>query len=268
MPTGYPDIDPETAPVSIDIYNNDISNMHDNCIEADGAMRNVRVFRNRCFNAALGGLSAQPVFGGPVYFFDNVVYNNPWGTLKIHADPSGVLVYNNTLIGEVSQLSPASNIRFRNNLILGQGARDEVFAVSTRTAYSSSDYNGFRPNPEPGADFSWDAPPAGEETLYGEPVPDSVYDTFADYVAATGQDRHSVLLDYDSFVRAAPPDLSDPTRLYVPGDVDLTLRPDSPAVDAGTVLPGITDGYAGAAPDLGAYELGRPLPHYGPRPAD
>jgi hypothetical protein len=31
-------------------------------------------------------------------------------------------------------------------------------------------------------------------------------------------------------------------------------------------LPNITDGYTGRAPDLGAYEYGVPLPHYGPRP--
>ena len=36
-------------------------------------------------------------------------------------------------------------------------------------------------------------------------------------------------------------------------------------VDAGTVLPGLTDGFTGAAPDLGAYEQGAALPHYGPR---
>jgi hypothetical protein len=37
-------------------------------------------------------------------------------------------------------------------------------------------------------------------------------------------------------------------------------------VDAGVVLPNINDGFAGKAPDLGCCELGRPLPHYGPRP--
>ncbi len=29
--------------------------------------------------------------------------------------------------------------------------------------------------------------------------------------------------------------------------------------------PNVTDGYSGKAPDLGALELGAPLPHYGPR---
>jgi hypothetical protein len=30
-------------------------------------------------------------------------------------------------------------------------------------------------------------------------------------------------------------------------------------------LPTITDGFAGSAPDLGALEVGKPVPHYGPR---
>ena len=34
------------------------------------------------------------------------------------------------------------------------------------------------------------------------------------------------------------------------------LQPDSPAIDQGVVIPGVTDGYAGAAPDIGALEHG------------
>ncbi len=92
MPDNWPDTPRERMPVSIDIYNNDISVMHDNCIEADGAMHNIRVMRNRCFNAALGAMSPQPIFGGPAYFIRNVVYNANWGPVKIHADPAGVLL--------------------------------------------------------------------------------------------------------------------------------------------------------------------------------
>jgi hypothetical protein len=61
------------------------------------------------------------------------------------------------------------------------------------------------------------------------------------------------------------PDKSDPQRLYKPDEFDFRLKPGSAAVDAGTVLPSITDGFTGGAPDLGAYELDQPLPHYGPR---
>jgi len=40
----------------------------------------------------------------------------------------------------------------------------------------------------------------------------------------------------------------------------------SSAIDAGIALPGITDGFTGGAPDLGAIEFGNPAPIYGPRP--
>ena len=73
-------------------------------------------------------MSPQPIFGGPVYFFRNVVYNGVYGPLKIHGNPSGILVFQNTYVGEIAMLSPASNMHFRNNLILGQGTRPAVLA--------------------------------------------------------------------------------------------------------------------------------------------
>jgi len=101
-PDGAPDPIPDRLPVSIDFYGNDMFNMGDNCIESDGGAHNIRVFRNRCFNAASQALSAQPMYGGPVYFYQNLVYNAPAsGSLKFVATPAGVLVYQNTFIGEV-----------------------------------------------------------------------------------------------------------------------------------------------------------------------
>ena len=46
----------------------------------------------------------------------------------------------------------------------------------------------------------------------------------------------------------------------------LTLKPGGGAIDAGQALPNLCDDFAGKAPDFGAYEFGRPAPHYGPRP--
>jgi len=146
MPDGWPSTPRDRMPVSNDIYGNDVSNMHDNCFETDGGMHNMRVFRNRCFNAAVGAMSPQPIFGGPVYFVRNVVYNSVYGPLKVQADPSGILVYQNTYVGEITQITPASNMHFRNNLIMGQKARPALFAIDTHTPWSSSDYNGFHVN--------------------------------------------------------------------------------------------------------------------------
>ncbi len=265
-PDGSPNAIEDRLPVSIDFYGNDIFNMGDNCIESDGGAHNIRVFRNRCFNVASQGLSAQPMYGGPVYFYQNLVYNAPAsGSLKFVATPAGVLVYNNTFVGGVNARGPASNVHFRNNLIVSQDEADQVFAVGTYTSYSTSDYNAFRVNPgKPGA-FEWNTPAPGVLADYKTAPVVHRYNTLKEYSDASGNERHSVLVDYDTFVRVTMPDRTDPQRLYKPDGLDFRPRPGSAAVDAGVELPSITDGFAGSAPDIGAYESGRPVPQYGPR---
>ncbi len=116
-PDGTPNELRDRVPVSIDFYNNDIYNMADNCFEADGGAHNIRVFRNRCFNEAGGAFSAQPTFGGPLYFYQNIAYDNTTGgPLKLIDTPAGVLIYQNTFFGQGRLMGPASNVHFRNNL--------------------------------------------------------------------------------------------------------------------------------------------------------
>ena len=55
-------------------------------------------------------------------------------------------------------LLAASNVHYRNNLVLGQSGTPEIFAVETNTNYSSSDYNGFRPNTGGDYAFEWSTP--------------------------------------------------------------------------------------------------------------
>jgi hypothetical protein len=61
---GTPEKDPERQASSIDIYNNDMHMLGDDFVETDGGVHNIRVFDNRGVNAAHGGYSSQPVFGG------------------------------------------------------------------------------------------------------------------------------------------------------------------------------------------------------------
>lgn len=101
------------------------------------------------------------MFGGPVYFIRNVVYHAPeGGSLKLTADSAGVVVYHNNFTSEVLAMGGVSNQHYRNNLVLGQGAAEPIMAVQTFTAWSSSDYNGFRLNPGAANAFVWTAPAA------------------------------------------------------------------------------------------------------------
>lgn len=263
-PDGWPE-QPVMANSS-DIIGNDISNVDDNCIEADSAAQNFRIIGNRCFNMAHRALSTQPALGGPIYFIRNIVYHAPeGGALKLTANGAGVLMYNNTLLTEAHQMGPASNLHFRNNLILGQGAWPEVFSVDSFTPWSSSDYNGFGPATGPSA-FAWAIPPGVPDYEARSERPLQSFPSLQAYADATGQDRNSRMVDWSVFKNAAPPVTGDPTRVYRADDFDFSLVAGSAAIDAGTPLPGITDGFSGAAPDLGAIEFGSPMPAYGPRP--
>jgi hypothetical protein len=275
-PDGTPNELPDRVPIAIDFYNNDIYNMADNCIEADGGAHNIRVFRNRCFNSAGGALSAQPTFGGPLYFYQNLMYDNTTGgPLKLIDTPAGVLIYQNTFVGQGRLMGPASNVHFLNNLILGDGWADPILNLRTFTNYSTSDYNGFRPNPGVDNSFEWTSPAFGTDADFAGKLVTRYFKSLKDYGQATKQDQHSVLVDYDIFVNVKMPDKSDPQRLYNPEDFDFQLKgvlsgvegseTPNPAVDAGVLIPTINDDFTGGAPDLGAYELARALPHYGPR---
>ena len=263
----------DRRPVAIDFYNNYITNSHDNPIEADGSMHNIRVLRNMFINHASHAFCNQPTLGGPVYWIRNIAYHLPAGSTRLTNGAAGVLFYNNTILSE-TVAAGTSNTHWRNNLILGENALPAIFNVTTFTQYTSSDYNGFRPNANAEASFRWNAPRRGVVADYNRlghmaELEAREFATLEQFAAATGQDRNSVLVDYDVFVNVPKLDAQDAEtvqKLYDANDLDFRLRPGSAAVDRGTPLAGVTDGFEGRAPDLGALELGARVPVYGPRP--
>jgi hypothetical protein len=74
---------------------------------------------------------------------------------------------------------------------------------------------------------------------------------FRPHISRTVLDSRVVFLAHN-ITRAAADHFVDPGR------GDYTLRAGSPAVDAGMVFAPYTDGFTGAAPDLGAFERGLP----------
>ena len=88
------------------------------------------------------------------------------------------------------------------------------------------------------------------------------YSSLAAFSAASGLETNGRLINrttcFATFTVPGPAPLPIPPQF-------MTLNAGWGAVDAGAIFPNINDGFAGAAPDLGAFEFGRPLPTYGPR---
>jgi hypothetical protein len=196
----------------------------------------------------------------------------PAGSTRLTNGAAGVLFYNNTILSE-TVVAAASNVHWRNNLMLGQNSGPTIFGVNTFTNYSSSDYNGFRPNPGAAVSFRWSSPPSAVAADFAGPghtprIETREFAALADYANLTGQDRHSVVVDYDIFMNVRQLDAEDAAtvqKLHKASDFDFRLKPGSPAVDRGLVLSNVTDGFTGRAPDLGALEVDTPAPKYGPR---
>ena len=254
--------DPTIVTEGCDIYQNEIHSCTDDGIETDGSRHNIRVYENRITNC-LCGISCQPVYGGPIYIVRNVVYNWQLKPLKFHIWPTGMIVFNNTFAGADPRGWGGGewrNALLRNNLFLGgsqSSPSGDPIPIATTGVRADLDYDGWRQVVSNRfADFNA-----------------AFYATLADFDTATSQERHGILVDYTDFVNAQEPELGSylggqgypqPT---IPGTPDLRLRDTSASVDAGIALENITDGFAGTAPDLGAYELGMIVPAYGPAAA-
>jgi hypothetical protein len=144
----------------------------------------------------------------------------------------------------------------RNNLFL---ASDDAGAIclDTNATRFTLDYNG------------WYLSPSASN--FGR-ISGVTYATLAAFQAA-GQEAHGKLVNYSIFTNAAMPTRAGQvypftggfSAPYTPGAADVTLKAGTnAAVDAGTNMPNVTEGFAGTAPDLGAYERGSTVPIYGP----
>jgi hypothetical protein len=264
---GTPPDNPDRRASSIDIYNNDLHLLNDDFVETDGGVHNLRVMNNRGVNAAHGGYSSQPVFGGPAYFIGNILYHVPSGVaFKFTAKPAGLFVYHNTIIGEQTMRDPSSNMHFRNNLFLGRDTPGRgIMTWANATDAFSSDYNGFRPNKGVAEQFHWLGPKSGERLYEPRPEDWKTFATLADLRSATKQEAHGIEVDFDIFESLAPPDPAARHAVYHAVDLNFRLKPGGRAVDAGVVIPTVNDGFTGRAPDLGALEVGKQEPRYGPR---
>ncbi len=260
---------------AIDVHNNDISECTDDGAEMDFSERNTRNFLNRYTNV-FQGISEQPIMGGPTYIFRNTLYNVGLEPFKLHHNgtpkhelnwaPSGALIFHNTIVLEgvpwlVWSTAPVYNCVSRNNLFVGT-AGNYAMELTCEMIGCDFDYDGFA------GVLKADAPPAGAAGPFEKFLRwnAATYDTLADVKARVPVERHAVQLDSCTVFASGLMPPNDEKTAYGNATQDFRLKEGSAAVDAGEPLPGLTDGFRGKAPDLGAIESGDEPPHYGPRP--
>ena len=228
---------------AIDFYGNDVVWGGDDGIELDYGERNVRAFKNRFGNVAMG-ISFQPVWGGPVYAFRNVIYNTAKAPYKLNQEPSGFFIAHNTSIRSgwawLQYGDLVSNFSFYNNLTIGT---EKAVYMTPYLQMTEIDYNGWSPDGDFKFDYTWTG--------------------FASLHRQSPYERHGRLLTAPVFDTTIiqPPQFDS----FMPPPSVLTLHAGSNAIDAGVRLPNINDDYCGEGPDLGSVEQGRAVPHYGVR---
>jgi parallel beta-helix repeat protein len=221
-----------------DIYENVVYNMGDDGVETDGRCSNVRLWGNT-FHDVLMGISFAPVYGGPVYAIRNLIYRTGVG----NNDYSGSPFKFNSGYGQSGPMYLLHNtadaaLPGNNGLYVKEpGTWDMIYArnnVWAGTDYAIDNYNTGQPidldyddlwNGGSGALVRWES---------------TNYVTLAAFTAGTmGQEAHGLSVE-PGFVDAA--------------NGDYALASTSDLIDAGVVIPGINDGYAGTGPDIGAFE--------------
>lgn len=242
---------------SVDILRNDLSECADDGIEADFCFHDCRVVENRLTNTFIA-LSSQPGLGGPTYFVRNAMYNVILSAFKLQRGSVGDVLWHNTVVKNGDAFGIYTTDVFsrqlsRNNLMIGGLGGDF-------NGYSSGQGRVVSLVAAENVDLDYDGFGSTSGSFTGR-IGDIQFDSLAEMQAMTTQ-VHAVELGLEAFAAGvAYP--SDPLTEAAPPD----MRPDpaGSAIDAGVEIPGINDGFAGGAPDLGAYEAGDELPAYGPR---
>jgi len=184
--------------------------------------------------------------------------------LKYTIRPAGILTYNNTFVAEAS-INNFSNGHFRNNLFIGPMDDRPALSATTYTNYSSLDYNGYRKK-DVKNNFRLRYPHADSlnhaddrELSFLE------FPSLIELSKKTGYELHGIELGENIFEKVPMPDPARRGHIYPIKGYNFQLKKSSQAIDAGCVLPNITDNYSGKAPELGALEHGKEVPLYGPR---
>ncbi len=237
---------------NVDVFGNDIFDASDDGFEGDPGRANIRVWGNRIHNAAHNGISFQPQDSSPWYILRNQLVGFMEAPFKFRTTDRSVIAHNTIVMwGRMICCSDAHLLRsiVKNNLWVSvSGGQIWDFGSAVKDWRSDINYNG----------FDWGG--ATTPFRYGGVV----HPGLAAFAAASGLEANGQPINRTTcFITFNVP---GPAPVPIPPQ-HMAIKAGCAGIDAGQILPNVNDGFAGAAPDIGAYELGQPLPVYGPRPA-
>ncbi|MFN7921440.1 MAG: right-handed parallel beta-helix repeat-containing protein [Bryobacteraceae bacterium] len=238
-----------------DIYGNIVSNCWDDAIESEGANRNVRIWSNYLHHTFVHVATAATAMG-PLYVFRNV-----FGESRIsHQDSSGGMMIKTgmnylTIDGQRVSTGLGHRFIFHNTALQPSGALDVFSSHELHNAMSRNNIFYSR-----GRSYPADR---------GEPRNDFKNDLTGGYLG--GGFVRSMFLPSEKLEWFLAPTMNriewgrveynrNGKQTFI---TDPMVQAKNPAVDTGVHIPGFNDDFTGTAPDMGAFETGRPPLRFG-----
>lgn len=242
-------------------YRNRIGMTGDDAFEGDYATRNIGFYDNVLTNVSIL-LSLDPLYGGPLYCFRNTCVNTTRGPFKFTTINSGYLVYNNTVVRTdgltdwgsiVWNNGNQTNYAYRNNLVIWRGASANNVMSNEAGGQSPVDFtnNAWFPNGR----FVWTNSGGQWNSLAAAQA--GISNTAPLFGSAVKRHTSDVITVNDPFATDIVLGADHLTEYTT--EPDATLSAGTTPKNAGVAIPGITDGFSGAAPDIGAVIAGRPV---------
>jgi hypothetical protein len=256
-----------THSAAVHFYRNRVTMTGDDTFEADYSTRNISFYDNWVDNASTF-LSLDPLWGGPLFCFRNIVVNTVRGPFKLNNTNSGFMIYNNTIVRTEGTTGwgwvqfnngELRNYSFRNNVLVYRGSGNLLAIESAGNEPLDFTNNAWFPDKS----VWWTNTGGSFDSLAsartGVPETDPLF--------GTSRKRHEgdVITVSDPFT--TPVTLGADHLTEVATATAPALAVGSSPKNAGVAIPNVTDGYSGGAPDMGAVIEGRPQPTRGaPRP--
>lgn len=231
-----------TANNDQDIYGNYITGAWDDCIQSEGAIRNVRIWGNFIKNYH-HAITSNPVETGPLYIWRNIsvpkdVPNwcdyNRGGLLKTTKNSHGkIFIIHNTMLWDPNLT------RYIQGADAGIGAGGN----GMNNVWSRNNIYHVRSG-KPSITGECDGTCSFANELYNSSISQTVQN------GVSGTPTYPTTQSYD---------LSNVTS----GTVMFMQTKTSLGYDAGSVIPNFNDGFEGSAPDIGAHEYGAAQMEFG-----